>query len=67
MSKEQQSQEPGANQPPDYPEQTVGSQLAREARQKANNLTEEQREELFRRGMSMIYGGGTSKERVGSR
>jgi hypothetical protein len=40
----------------EYPEQTRGAKLARETRQEANSLTEAQREELFRKGMQMIYG-----------
>ena len=52
---------------PEYPEQTRGSELARETRQEANNLTEEQREELFRKGMQMIYGEPPVAERVGTR
>lgn len=51
---------------PDYPEQTQGSQLAGQTRHEANNLTEAQREELFRKGMQMIYGEPPVAERVGS-
>jgi hypothetical protein len=43
--------------PLDYPEETEGSRMAAEIRKRANKLTREQRRELFRRGMVMIYGG----------
>ena len=52
---------------PEYPEQTEGSELAQETRQEANSLTEAQREELFRKGMQMIYGEPPVAERVGAR
>lgn len=46
---------------PDYPEDTEGSRVAREAREAANNLTDEERAELFRFGMQVIYGGTGDK------
>jgi hypothetical protein len=41
----------------DYPDQTPGSKLATEARKAANGLSETKHEELFKRGMQVIYGG----------
>lgn len=67
MSGGKKREQPKAEDGPEYPEHTSGSQLAREARDKANQLTEQQREELFRRGMRMIYGGGSDKEKISSR
>ncbi len=46
----------------DYPEQTSGSKLAAEARKLGNDLSESQREELFKRGMQVIYGGSGDKK-----
>lgn len=51
----------------DYPDQTPGSKLAAEARKAANSLSEEKREELFKRGMQMIYGGSGDKEKARTR
>ena len=67
MSKEQQREKPEAAKEPEYPEHTTGSELAREAREQANNLSEEQREELFRRGMQLIYGGDPQTATVSPR
>jgi hypothetical protein len=50
----------------DYPDQTEGSKLAANLRQKANSLTENQRGEYFERGMQIIYGGPGTKEKVRS-
>ena len=41
----------------DYPLATHGSRVAARGRRKANKMTEAQRDEYFRRGMVMIYGG----------
>jgi hypothetical protein len=49
-----------------YPDQTAGAKTARRLRSEANKLTEQQREELFKRGMQIVYGGAGSKETVGA-
>ena len=41
----------------DYPEETEGSRLAAEIRQRCNKLTPDQRREHFEQAMAMIYGG----------
>ena len=46
-----------AKKPLDYPEQTHGSRVAARGRQKANAMTEEEREENFKQAMAAIYGG----------
>ena len=51
----------------DYPDQTPGSKLAAEARKAANSLSEEKRDELFKRGMQVIYGGSGDKETARAR
>jgi hypothetical protein len=48
----------------DYPDQTKGSQAAAEIRKETNGLGEHKREDLFRRGMQIIYGGSGKKESV---
>jgi hypothetical protein len=45
-----------AKPPKEYPLVTYGSQVSARGRQKANKMTDAQREEYFRRGMVMIYG-----------
>jgi len=40
----------------DYPKDTSGSKLAAEVRKKANSLGDTKRENLFKRGMQIIYG-----------
>jgi|GEM_PF-3747632 len=40
----------------EYPDETFGGVLAREAREKCNGLTRQEREELFRIGMLLVYG-----------
>jgi len=40
----------------EYPDETFGSILAREARVKGNRLTRQEREELFRIGMPLASG-----------
>jgi hypothetical protein len=49
-----------------YPETTSGARAAKRLRAEANKLTERQREDLFKRGMQIIYGGTGTKEKVGS-
>jgi len=49
-----------------YPETTSGSRAAKRVRAEANKLTERQREDLFKRGMQIIYGGTGTKETVGT-
>lgn len=51
----------------DYPTETEGSRIARQLRSEANGLTESEREELFKQGMQVIYGGSGNKEKVGRR
>jgi hypothetical protein len=45
----------------EYPAVTHGSQVAARGRRKANKMTDAQREEYFRRGMVVIYGGQTAE------
>jgi hypothetical protein len=40
----------------DYPKHTSGSKLAADIRKKANSLGDTKRENLFKRGMQIIYG-----------
>jgi hypothetical protein len=40
-----------------YPDETKGSRIAAAVRKEASKLTAEQRRELFKRAMVMIYGG----------
>ncbi len=49
-----------------YPDNTAGTKTARRVRTEANKLTEKEREELFKRGMQIVYGGTGSKETVGA-
>ena len=48
-----------------YPASTKGSVAAAKVRAQANQLSESERESLFKKGMQMIYGG--TKETVGRR
>jgi len=48
----------------DYPAVTHGSRVAARGRQKANRMSDAQREEYFRRGMVLIYGSGLPKKAV---
>lgn len=48
----------------DYPVATHGSRVAAAGRQKANKMTDVQREESFRRGMVAIYGSQFAKKTV---
>jgi hypothetical protein len=50
-----------------YPDSTTGSKAAKRLRTEANKLTERQREDLFKRGMQIIYGGTGKKEAAGTR
>ena len=50
-----------------YPDATAGAKAAKRLRTEANKLTERQREDLFNRGMQIIYGGTGKKEAVGAR
>jgi len=50
-----------------YPESTSGAKTAKRLRAEANKLTEPQREELFKRGMQIIYGGTGTKKTAGTR
>ncbi len=49
-----------------YPATTSGSRTARRVRGEANKLTERQREDLFKRGMQIIYSATGTKETVGA-
>lgn len=51
----------------DYPAETSGSLLGADFRRKANRLSEEERDELFKRGMQVIYGGNGEKEATRAR
>jgi len=46
----------------EYPDETSGSILAREAREKCNRLTMQEREELYREGLALIRGGDEAIE-----
>ena len=48
-----------------YPESTAGSKAAKRLRTAANKLSEQDRENLFKRGMQIIYGGTETKEITG--
>ena len=50
-----------------YPDKTLGSEAASAARKKANRLTDTERENLFQKGMRIIYGGNGTKEAVRTR
>jgi len=45
----------------DYPKDTTGSRLAAKIRAKSNDLADSKRETLFKKGMSLIYGGGAKQ------
>jgi hypothetical protein len=51
----------------EYPENTVGSKLAAEARRLANSLTDEERAESLEGAKMLIYGRVRTKQAVGSR
>jgi len=46
----------------EYPDETPGSILVREIREECNKLTRQEREELFRSGMALIYGANEAAE-----
>ena len=50
-----------------YPKQTNGSKLAAKARKMANDLSDSERERLYNKGMTMIYGGRIPAKTPGSR
>jgi len=50
-----------------YPDDTVGSKLAAEARKLANSLTDEERAEALEGARSLIYGRVRNKQAVGAR
>jgi hypothetical protein len=50
-----------------YPEKTSGSKVAKKLRSEANKLSESQRENLFKRGMQIIYGGAGTTEAARAR
>ena len=50
-----------------YPDSTAGSKTAKRLRTEASKLSEQERENLFKRGMQIIYGGTGTKETVGTR
>jgi hypothetical protein len=47
---------------PEYPQQTAGSKIAREAREQGNKLTKAQREELQNAALALIYGGKSASK-----
>jgi hypothetical protein len=51
----------------DYPKGTRGSKLAAELRKEANSLTVQKRENLFKRGMQIIYGAAGKAKAAGTR
>ena len=51
----------------EYPAGSEGSKLAEEARKAAYGLSEEERAELFNRGMQVIYGGSGGKQAARAR
>lgn len=50
-----------------YPDETVGSKLAAQARRTANSLTDEQRAECLAGAKALIYGRTRTKEVAGAR
>ena len=58
---------PRSRKPLDYPVASKGNQLAARVRSATNQLSESQREELFKQGMQTIYGGTGPKETVDRR
>lgn len=56
-----------ASAPAPYPDKTSGSAAAADIRKKANGLTDEERENLFKKGMQIIYGGNGTKEALRAR
>jgi hypothetical protein len=52
----------GSKRVEDYPASTHGGRVAARGRQKANKMSEAEREEYFRKGMVLIYGGDVPKK-----
>ncbi len=50
-----------------YPDETLGSKVAAEARKLANSLTDEERAECLEGAESLIYGRTRNKEVAGPR
>jgi hypothetical protein len=50
-----------------YPEKTAGSKAAKKLRAETNKLSESKRENLFKRGMQIIYGGTRTEKAVRAR
>lgn len=50
----------------DYPDETVGSKLAADARKRANSLTDEQRDDLLKKAKALIYGRARTKQTAGA-
>ena len=50
-----------------YPGQTKGSETAAQIRKETSGLSDHKRDELFQRGMQIIYGGSGKKEAVCTR
>ncbi len=50
-----------------YPATTTGSEAAKRLRTETNKLSEQQRDDLFKRGMQIIYGGTGTKKALGAR
>jgi hypothetical protein len=46
----------------EYPAETDGNRMANAIRSQASNLTEKDREDLFKKGMQMIYGGAGNQK-----
>ncbi len=51
----------------EYPDETVGSKLAAEARHLANSLTDEDRAEYLQGAKALIYARGRTKQAAGAR
>ena len=49
-----------------YPENKAGAKTAKRVRSEVNKLTERGREDFFKRGMQIAYGGTGTKETVGA-
>jgi hypothetical protein len=51
----------------EYPASTKGGEVAARLRAESNQLSESQRESLFKQGMQIIYGGTGKKETASHR
>jgi hypothetical protein len=49
---------------PQYPDETEGSRRAAKLREETAGLTDAEREELFKKGMQIIYGGSGNRKAV---